>query len=136
MAKKSLGRFLAFAAITGAAAAGVSYFLKYRSFHAELEDDFHDYEDDGQDHDQPGPFETEATHRNYVPLGEKKESMEAVEQEAEDAAEAVKEAAKKAAEKAEDTAEAMKDHAKEAVNKTAGAVKDMATTIEEDTSVE
>ena len=136
MAKKNFGKFLAFATVAGAVAAGISYFLKYRSFHAELEDDFHDYEDDGQDHDQPGSFETEATHRNYVPLGEKKESMEAVEQEAEDAAEAVKEAAKKAAEKAEDTAEAMKDHAKEAVNKTAGAVKDMATTIEEDTSVE
>lgn len=136
MAKKSLGRFLAFAAITGAAAAGVSYFLKYRSFNAELEDDFHDYEDDGDDFDEPISHEGEAVHRNYVPLGEKKEVMETVKQEAKEAAEDARDAATQAADKAEKTAEAVKDHGKEAVNKAAEAVKDMATTIEEDTSVE
>lgn len=136
MAKKSLGRFLAFAAITGAAAAGISYFLKYRSFHAELEDDFHDYEDGGEDSHEPASCDGETAHRNYVPLGEKKETMEAVKEEASEAAEAVCDGAKEAARKAEEAAEAAGDHAKEAVHKAAEAVKDMATTIEEDTSVE
>ena len=46
MAKKHFGRFLAFAAIAGAAAAGISYFLQYKSFHKELDEEFHDFEDD------------------------------------------------------------------------------------------
>lgn len=72
MAKKNLGKFLALATITGAVAAGISYFMKYRSFHAELEEDFHDFEDDDS-FDGTLPHEGEAASRNYVPLGEKKE---------------------------------------------------------------
>lgn len=126
MAKKNLGRFVAFAAITGAVAAGVSYFLKYRSFHAELEDDFHDYED-GDQEDAPIPFEDESAHRNYVPLGEKKEET-MMEEAGETAEEAVK--------KAEETADTVKEHAEEAAEKAGEAAKGMATTIEEDTSAE
>ena len=44
MAKKNFGKFLALAALSGAVAAGVSYFLKYQSFHKELDEDFHDFE--------------------------------------------------------------------------------------------
>ena len=46
MAKKGLGRLAVFAAITGAAAAGVSYALRYKTFHKELEKDFREYEED------------------------------------------------------------------------------------------
>lgn len=73
MAKKNFGKFLALAAVTGAVAAGVSYFLKYRSFHAELDEDFHDFEGDEENFDGTLPHEGEAAQRNYVPLGEKKE---------------------------------------------------------------
>lgn len=128
MAKKNFGKFLALATITGAVAAGVSYFLKYRSFHAELEEDFHDFEDD--DFDGTLPHEGESAPRNYVSLGEKKEeAMEAVEDAAEAAAEKAQEMAGQAAEKIKETAQEVKEHAAEA----AEAVKDMTTTIEEDT---
>lgn len=46
MAKKHFGKFFTIAAIAGAAAAGISYFLRYKSFHEELNEDFHDFEDD------------------------------------------------------------------------------------------
>ena len=48
MAKKNFGKFLALAALSGAVAAGVSYFLKYQSFHKELDEDFHDFEGEGE----------------------------------------------------------------------------------------
>ena len=44
--KKHFGKLLTLAAIVGAAAAGVSYVLQYKSFHKELDEDFHDFEDD------------------------------------------------------------------------------------------
>ena len=40
MAKKGWGKFVAFAAVTGAVAAGVSYVLQYKTYHRELEKDF------------------------------------------------------------------------------------------------
>ena len=49
MAKKHFGKLLTLAAIVGAAAAGVSYVLQYKSFHKELDEDFHDFEDDFED---------------------------------------------------------------------------------------
>ena len=36
MAKKGFGKFVAFAAISGAVAAGVSYVLQYKIYHKEL----------------------------------------------------------------------------------------------------
>ena len=46
MAKKHFGTIITLAAIAGAAAAGITYFLQYKSFHKELDEDFHDFEDD------------------------------------------------------------------------------------------
>ena len=37
MAKRGLGKFVAFAAISGAVAAGVSYVLQYKIYHKELD---------------------------------------------------------------------------------------------------
>lgn len=53
MAKKHFGKLLTLAAIVGAAAAGVSYVLQYKSFHKELDEDFHDFEDDFDDLTMP-----------------------------------------------------------------------------------
>ncbi len=44
MAKKGFGKVLAVATVAGAAAAGISYLKKYRSFNKELEEEFHDFE--------------------------------------------------------------------------------------------
>ena len=43
---KRIGKWVALATIAGAAAAGISYIAKYKSFNKELEEDFHDFEDD------------------------------------------------------------------------------------------
>lgn len=73
MAKKSFGKFLAFATVSGAVAAGISYFLKYKSFNKELDKDFHDFEGDKEeDFDGSLPHESEDPKRNYVTLSEKK----------------------------------------------------------------
>ena len=40
MSKKGWGKFVAFAAVAGAVAAGVSYVLQYKTYHNELEKDF------------------------------------------------------------------------------------------------
>ena len=63
MAKKGLGKFVMLAAAAGAAAAGISYFRKYQSFNKELDEDFHDFEDE---EDTPVPDSTMT--RNYVSL--------------------------------------------------------------------
>ena len=54
MAKKGWGKFVAFAAVTGAVAAGVSYVLQYKTYHGELEKDFREFEDGGEDMPAPG----------------------------------------------------------------------------------
>lgn len=61
--KGSFGRFIALATLAGAVAAGISYFTKYRSFHKELEEDFHDFEEDDND----SPIDSTMS-RNYVPI--------------------------------------------------------------------
>jgi uncharacterized protein YpiB (UPF0302 family) len=81
--KKKFGKFLALATAAGAVAAGVSYFLKYRSFHKELDQDFHDFEhEDDDDFDGSLPHESEAASRTYVTLGEKKEETKETAKEA------------------------------------------------------
>ncbi|MCI8888693.1 MAG: hypothetical protein HFG70_11490 [Hungatella sp.] len=133
MAKKNFGKFLALATISGAVAAGVSYFLKYRSFHAELDDDFHDFEGD-ESFDGTLPHEGESSIRNYVPLGEKKE--ETLKETAEEAVEAAAQKAKDVAEKAKEalaqTAEEAKEAAAEVKEDLSDSIKKAATTIEED----
>ena len=45
MAKKQFGKLAVLAALAGTAV-GITYFLRYKSFHKELEEDFHDFEED------------------------------------------------------------------------------------------
>lgn len=49
MAKKGFGKLMALATIAGAAAVGISYLKKYKSFNKELEEEFHDFEGDEDD---------------------------------------------------------------------------------------
>lgn len=77
MAKKHFGRFLAFAAIAGAAAAGISYFLQYKSFHKELDEEFHDFEDDFDEFEDTDDNSSSVT-RNYVSLTPDRKNEEAI----------------------------------------------------------
>lgn len=79
MAKKHFGRFMALAALSGAVAASISYFLRYRSFHKELDEEFHDFEDDFDD--DLKEFEEAASEkpmeRSYVPINTERQTRAA-----------------------------------------------------------
>lgn len=68
MAKKQFGKIAALAALAGAAV-GITYFLRYKSFHEELEEDFHDFEEDLDEFDEK---EEDTPKRNYVSLNQEK----------------------------------------------------------------
>lgn len=78
MAKKHFGKFIALATVSGVIAAGISYFLKYKSFHDELDEDFHDFEGDEEEFDGELPHESEIISRTYVSLNEKKDTAPSV----------------------------------------------------------
>lgn len=69
MAKKMFGKLAVLAAVAGAAAAGISYFKKYQSFSKELDEDFHDIED------EDGPIADSTMNRNYVSLNADKDEL-------------------------------------------------------------
>lgn len=72
MSKKNTGLLIAFGAALGAAAACVSYYLKYKSFSDELDKDFHDYEDEDeiniQESEKETPPASDSTKRNYITI--------------------------------------------------------------------
>ncbi len=77
MAKKGFGKMIAFAAVAGAAAGCISYVLRYKTFHKELEQDFHEFEDDGDEEDeekQPSS-DVRQTDRNYIALHASKDEF-------------------------------------------------------------
>ena len=108
MAKKGWGKFVAFAAVTGAVAAGVSYVLQYKTYHKELEKDFREFEDGGEDFDDDSG-EADETHtvdprrtdRNYIALHASKDEFKLA---AKDMAEATKNVLKDASAVLSDTA--------------------------------
>lgn len=121
MAKKGygFGKFVAFATIAGAVAAGISYFTKYKSFHKELEENFHDFEDDGSD----DISKIDSTmNRNYVSLNANKDEFKTA---ASDMADAAKDAAVAAKNLVKDAAGIVTDTAKEAASAVAFTAKDM-----------
>ena len=71
MSRKRTGLLIALGAMIGAAAAGIAYYLQYKSFNDELDKDFHDYEEEdgpGEERkDEPVPCQ-EAAGRNYITL--------------------------------------------------------------------
>mgnify|MGYP002509473217 FL=1 len=117
MSKNNLGKAAAFMAGAVAAAAGIAYFAKYKSFHKELEKDFRDFEADDFD----GNFEDEDSsvdlnnpaHRNYVSLSSSKDEFKAA---AKDVKESVGVAAGAAKDVLKDTAAVLKDTAHSAVS--------------------
>lgn len=104
MAKKGFGKFIAFATIAGAAAAGVSYALRYKTFHKELEKDFREFEDGEEPaeggEDGPAADPTPAD-RNYIALHASKDEFKLA---AKDMAEATKNVLKDAGVVLTDTA--------------------------------
>ena len=70
MAKKGFGKFVAFAAISGAVAAGVSYVLQYKIYHKELDKWLPWIEEDEEDEDasQSDSFDPRKINRNYISL--------------------------------------------------------------------
>lgn len=78
MAKRGLGKFVAFAAISGAVAAGVSYVLQYKIYHKELDKDFREFEDEEDDEDdtvQEDTYDPRKLNRNYISLNSSKENL-------------------------------------------------------------
>lgn len=121
MAKKGngFGKLVAFATIAGAVAAGISYFTKYKSFHKELEEDFHDFEDDGND----DISKIDSTmNRNYVSLHADKDEFKVA---AADMADAAKDAAFAAKNLVKDAANIVNSTAREAASAVADTAKDM-----------
>ena len=121
MAKKGngFGKLVAFATIAGAVAAGISYFAKYKSFHKELEEDFHDFEDDGND----DISKIDSTmNRNYVSLHADKDEFKVA---AADMADAAKDAASAAKNLVKDAASIVNSTAREAASAVADTAKDM-----------
>lgn len=121
MAKKGngFGKLVAFTTIAGAVAAGISYFTKYKSFHKELEEDFHDFEDDGND----DISKIDSTmNRNYVSLHADKDEFKVA---AADMADAAKDAAFAAKNLVKDAANIVNSTAREAASAVADTAKDM-----------
>ena len=67
MAKKLLGKIITLTALGIVATTAISYILKYKSFHKDLEDDFFEFEDD--DTDNAGNLGKD---RNYIALSSDK----------------------------------------------------------------
>ena len=95
---------IAFAAVTGAVAASVSYALRYKTFHSELEKDFREFEDgegeNGED-EEDRTVDPRRTDRNYISLHASKDEFKLA---AKDMAEATKDVLKEAGAVISDTA--------------------------------
>ncbi len=73
MSKKRTGLLIAVGAALGAAAAGISYYLKYKSFNDEIDKDFHDYEEeDIEEATTAEPVSCADTKRTYITLDSNK----------------------------------------------------------------
>ena len=79
--KNNTGLLIALGAVLGAAAAGISYYLKYKSFNDEIDKDFHDYEEDEATETAVNePLSCNDANRTYITLGKNAEAEESVEE--------------------------------------------------------
>lgn len=103
MSKKGWGKFVAFAAVAGAVAAGVSYVLQYKTYHNELEKDFREFEDsDGAEAEASDrTIDPRKADRNYISLSSSKDEFKVA---ARDMASATKNVLKDAGSLLSDTA--------------------------------
>ena len=148
--QKAFGKLAALLTIAGAAAAGISYLTKYRSFNKELDEDFHDFEDEddtggaGQHHEPQLCFLHADKDEFLVAAGDMmnaaKDAASAAKNMVKDAAaivadntrEAVsvaKDGAQKATVVAEDTVEKAESAVEDAVIKTEDAIENAAETV-------
>ena len=69
MSKKKSGLLIAFGAMLGGAvAAGISYYLKLKSFNDELDQDFHEYEEEDSPSDENEEKAENAPERTYITI--------------------------------------------------------------------
>ncbi len=88
MSKKGLGQIFAIATLGGLVAAGISYFLQYKAFHRELEEEFHNFEEEEQKEERIRPD------RNYVALNANRDEFVVAAKETANAAKGMAVAAK------------------------------------------
>ena len=75
MSKKKSGLLIAFGAMLGGAvAAGISYYLKLKSFNDELEQDFHEYEEEDSPSDENEEKAENAPERTYITINSGKDA--------------------------------------------------------------
>lgn len=79
MSKKNTGLLIALGAIAGAAAAGISYYLKYKSFNEDVEKDFHEYEDEDNMEEESEVSSCDSSNRTYITLNKSCECSESCE---------------------------------------------------------
>lgn len=67
---KNTGLLIALGAVIGAAAAGISYYLKYKSYNDKIEnEDFHDYEEEeAEDPSFDEPLSFNESNRTYITI--------------------------------------------------------------------
>lgn len=123
MSKKRTGLLIAAGAALGAAAAGISYYLKYKSFNDEIDKDFHDYEEEElAEVANDEPMSCSDAKRTYISLDSNK--CKACEEAAEEEAAEEEAAPAECPEPSEATAEITEEPATETP---------VAATVEEDT---
>ena len=116
--KNNTGLLIALGAVIGAAAAGISYYFKYKSFNDEIDKDFHDYEeDDAVEETANEPVSFDEAGRTYISISKPAETENVCEEAAPEEVPAV-----------EATEEATADVTEEPTKETP-----IATTVEEDT---
>ena len=75
MSKKKSGLLIAFGAmLVGAVAAGISYYLKLKSFNDELDQDFHEYEEEETPSEETEEKTEPAPERTYITINSGKDT--------------------------------------------------------------
>ena len=86
MSKKKSGLLIALGAMLGgAAAAGISYYLKLKSFNNELDQDFHEYEEEDTPSGEKEEKTEPAPERTYITINSGKEADDSETSEKEEA---------------------------------------------------
>lgn len=85
MSKKKSGLLIALGAMLGgAAAAGISYYLKLKSFNDELDQDFHEYEEEETPSEEKEEKAEPAPERTYITINSGKDTEDSVKNETDD----------------------------------------------------
>ena len=134
-----LSKLITLFAVAGGAAALASYYKQYQEFHKDLDEEFHDFEDDAETGagepagDEPEPVEKSAPDRSYTSLNASKEefteaakdTFEAAKGMANSAKEMLKDVGQIIAGNMRDGSAAAEDTAKSTVDRFRAAVQDV-----------